>query len=454
MKGIVNTDFEPAEKSSDVVHSTSTSASSLHLNTDNEDTTVRNTFLNGFNSSITSVRSNSCSESHNDFAKDNVNPSYYVDSDMHPNPSSQNYNNNHKYLSNNNNYHGNNIHNNNDNSKDNHGKNDLNHQGVGGQQPPNPPSTEDGVNGQRPLPVVRAWVALSLCLLFYQIAFMATIPVTAQYLSKRIGEDQYNFTNFTHQIPCSHYENDSSSTTTRKIQKEVSAISLLINYASSIPAIFTCLPYGTLSDHVGRKKILLFPLFGGFGRTLVYVFVVKFRLSLNYLYLGSAIDGLCGSYHATSMITASIVADLTLSASNRAISFAVIEFILIVSSSVSSLSVGYLIAWDGYFYPVLGMTSLVLAAIITVVLLLPETLHQKVEGIPGKKLSKNPFSHLKKIVSFYLFEGTRLRKRLFQVGMVIFFFNIIVSIGRSSVETLYQLNSPFCWRSEKIGDFR
>ncbi|XP_012941752.1 proton-coupled folate transporter-like [Aplysia californica] len=293
----------------------------------------------------------------------------------------------------------------------------------------------------------RVWLGLAVTLACYNTAFMATLPLTAQYLTHRVAHDWYNFSNFSKEIPCTKEANTSATRTRDEIQKVVSSFSLLINYASSLPAILTCLPYGTLSDHVGRKKMMFIPLIGGFVRMFVYLLVVKLELSLNYLFLGSAADGLCGSYPAMSMISAAAVADITMSSGGRALSFAVIEAILIISSAVANLSVGYFIMYEGYFYPTVMMSGLALIAFLVAATVFPETNTERA------KASANPLKHLKRIVSFYTFAGSVRRRVLYRIGLFMFFLNIVVSIGRSPVETLYQLNSPFCWNSVKIGIF-
>jgi hypothetical protein len=57
------------------------------------------------------------------------------------------------------------------------------------------------------------------------------------------------------------------------------------------------------------------------------------------------------------------------------------------------------------------------------------------------------------VFGFYLFDGSVLQRCAYVLGLLIFFLITMVDLGKMGVETLYFINSPFCWGSVKIGIF-
>jgi PCFT/HCP family folate transporter-like MFS transporter 1/3 len=80
-------------------------------------------------------------------------------------------------------------------------------------------------------------------------------------------------------------------------------------------------------------------------------------------------------------------------------------------------------------------------------LILSETLHG------SKKRNEVSFcQNMARVTECYKSNFSPLTKRwVFVVLIFIFMMSAFSSIGRISVETLYQLNAPFCWDSIRIG---
>ncbi|XP_055956997.1 solute carrier family 46 member 3 [Patella vulgata] len=159
-------------------------------------------------------------------------------------------------------------------------------------------------------------------------------------------------------------------------------------------------------------------------------------LDTNYFYLANLIDGLSGSYFAMLVAIFAYTADITVPGKSRTIAMAVMEGCLPVAASIGLLSTGFLIKSTGFFYPMVLFVTLGALDLVVVFFLLPETR-------VTKTLDSSPLKSLKTV-----------QKRIFYaIAMGILFFSVVTALGRSALETIYQLGSPFCWDSIKIGYF-
>jgi hypothetical protein len=79
--------------------------------------------------------------------------------------------------------------------------------------------------------------------------------------------------------------------------------------------------------------------------------------------------------------------------------------------------------------------------------MLPET----VKTAPATKIS--PLQYVKNVFEFYVSPELAGKRWKYIICIMVFSFSILSFFGRISVETLYQLSTPFCWNSVHIGWF-
>ncbi|XP_050406687.1 solute carrier family 46 member 3 [Patella vulgata] len=300
-------------------------------------------------------------------------------------------------------------------------------------------------------PIVRAWIVSGVSVVFYMMAAVSLTPVMSQYVVQRLKEAKFNatFLNITDNdisSPCGNHSNLTEfGRVEQEVQKEASMLTLYYSLTAGSSAILINIFMGPLSDSIGRKTIYLIPVMGVLCKNLIIMFIVYYNMNLNYFYLAYGIDGLCGSYYAVLVAMFSYSADITVPGNSRTIAIAVLEGCLAVAASVGQLATGYLIKSTGFFYPMVMVVCISALDIVIVFFLLPETLTVK------RKAEKSPLKSIKKVFGFYFTEGSRIKRCAYQTALGVFFFSVVTTLGRTSLETIYQLGVPFCWDSIKIG---
>jgi MFS transporter, DHA1 family, tetracycline resistance protein len=134
---------------------------------------------------------------------------------------------------------------------------------------------------------------------------------------------------------------------------------------------------GRMSDHMGRKPLLIVSQFG----TLVGFLILAFSNSLWLIFLSRVIDGLTAGNLS---LAQAYIADVTV-AENRAKSFGVIGIAFGIGFMVGPGISGYL-AQFGYTYPILAAAFLSASSIVCTATLLPKAEpHLQGEGETGPR---------------------------------------------------------------------
>ncbi|KAK7104341.1 proton-coupled folate transporter-like [Littorina saxatilis] len=294
----------------------------------------------------------------------------------------------------------------------------------------------------------RLMTSVSVALLCYITGLLSLVPIQSQYLFRRFAAEYFNITNVTSEtVPCATGRNDSLQEDLNQIQTKTSRQILYMEYTQFIPAIFISLLVGSYADYLGRKYLVFVPLTGAFLKSLVFVVVIYLDLDVNYLYFAYTLDGLSGSLYVLLLGLSASIADVTTSARERVLLFAVLEVMLALAGAVSQIGTGYLIKGLGFPAPTLILCCLLFVGCVVLFFFMPETLKKPDHVV------LSPVVHLRKVFGFYFFDGTVLNRALFGCVLLIFFFITMINLGKFSVETLYEINTPFCWDSVRIGLF-
>lgn len=181
---------------------------------------------------------------------------------------------------------------------------------------------------------------------------------------------------------------------------------------------------------------------------LHFIVFPRFHLSVNFFYLGQAIDGICGSVFAVLIASFSISADISVGKSNRIIWIVVLLISSEVIISSTSIVTGYLVDILGFSVALIFLICPTILALLLIIFLMPET------G-PGtdatKHQNQNICTLLVRIVRMYTSEGNfRHRMSLF-LCLILFFLVAFNILTISSIDTLYQMHEPFCWDATLIG---
>lgn len=183
---------------------------------------------------------------------------------------------------------------------------------------------------------------------------------------------------------------------------------------------------GTLSDHYGRRKILLISLFGTFIGYLLFAVGIYYQF-IWLLFLSRALDGFTGGNISTVM---SAIADIT-KPKDRAKQFGIIGMAFGVGFIVGpyiggKLSDPTVLSWFNFTTPFLFASLLVLINLIIVYLNVPETLKNpiksKISAMTGINNIRRALSMEKLrtifIVMFLIMFGFSFFTQFFQVYLI------------------------------------
>ena len=216
------------------------------------------------------------------------------------------------------------------------------------------------------------------------------------------------------------------------------------------------------------------------------VLIIYFDLPVPWLLIPNFAEGILGFSEGFRMGCFSILSDVTTS-QNRSFRMTILESVYVITGGVTNLIIGYLINDTGFLLPYAFTGVVQVINIIVIIFFIPELVQKpreeeprdfiscvhfkrvaqllKGEIVQGKTLQPrsterildaNSYSHIlcftneKVYLYCSLFTGGKMQLYLLLFGFLIF---RLLFGGRSSVETLYQLNTPLCWNSIKIGTY-
>ncbi|CAC5371977.1 SLC46A3 [Mytilus coruscus] len=299
------------------------------------------------------------------------------------------------------------------------------------------------------------WLALSLSILvtaLHMSSVVLTMYVMNQYSYQAYMKEKYPTSSHKSTGGQSACELNTSTTEYKEqvvIQKLTSELNIYCSLATYnvIGVIFT-LNLATYSDVYGRKLFFIAPFIGTLLKTLLCTITIYFNLKLEWIILFFCIEGCTGTWVSTLSMAYSFMADLTQPGKPRTFVIGCFETCLGLAAFITTMLSGYLIKWtDGFFYPALISTAMVLTGLVVVIFILPETLHD------SKKRSEVSFiQNMGRVTDVYRKGFSPDGKQwMFIILLFIFMMSNLANIARPQIETLYQLNSPFCWSSVKIG---
>ncbi|GFR73910.1 proton-coupled folate transporter [Elysia marginata] len=343
-----------------------------------------------------------------------------------------------------------------------------------------------GEGHKRAFPFLRARVLAILVPMLLSSAFVSRESLLAQYLVERLGRDE-NKTH-THVNPCHSDLNSSAVKNADELESEAADLISQFALFQTIPAFFACLVFGSYSDFLGRRLLLLVPVFTGVFKLLMTSLIIGFHLSLNYMYLAYAVDGLSGSWFTILIALYSVTADINTGRKSRTFSIFLIMCLSSTSTAGVSIASSDLISSLGFFDASLLITSIGAVAFIIPLVLFPETLHcqrpqifntqtedEQYQEQPGRAESPpllpavethptlseppagherdwvNPVTQLRRLFGFYLFDGTARQRAEMILLLLVFMFTAANEINQGSIDALYQLHRPFCWGPKQIG---
>ncbi|OCK73758.1 MFS general substrate transporter [Lepidopterella palustris CBS 459.81] len=128
------------------------------------------------------------------------------------------------------------------------------------------------------------------------------------------------------------------------VQSRVAQFTLYGNLISGILSAITSPKLGALSDRYGRKKLLIVSTLGLLFGEITTIFAAKYpeTFSINWILVGYALDGLCGSFIVAMALAHSYATDCT-SPQKRNVAFGYFHGCLFTGIALGPLIAGYII---------------------------------------------------------------------------------------------------------------
>ena len=172
-------------------------------------------------------------------------------------------------------------------------------------------------------------------LFFYTVMLYINVPIEKQLIRNKVCLSAYNETTF--QTIFMHPTVEAFVTT------ETAKWDMINNIVRTVPTIISTVLIGIWSDGVGRKKVMLIPLFGETVQAVGYFlnswFIAK---PVEYLFIGSAVTGLCGNLPTMLMIMFAYTADVT-TTQQRTTRIIILDAVVFFASIISLFIGGHML---------------------------------------------------------------------------------------------------------------
>ncbi|XP_062584817.1 lysosomal proton-coupled steroid conjugate and bile acid symporter SLC46A3-like [Saccostrea cucullata] len=248
---------------------------------------------------------------------------------------------------------------------------------------------------------------------------------------------------------CSSNLNASETEHGKIIQSKVAMFLMYLAICEGIPCLLSNLVFGSISDRVGRKKMLIIPTLGMLLAEVFMVIFMYFELKLYYLLIPLILHGFSGEAFANIQFALSYTSDISGNSKKRTTAMGFMEIFIGMGLLVGGVVAGYVIRDRGYLWSMATAFPLTLSNIV-LICLLPETRQRKIKE-PWHCMSVVRSFH--KSLEFYYskkYSGMRLK---YNICLFIYMIGCIAIIGRNQTEVLYVISPPFCLSTVGVGWF-
>lgn len=288
-----------------------------------------------------------------------------------------------------------------------------------------------------------------MTLIIKEIHYSLIIPIVILYFSVLMGVAPLSYQIHIEQA-CEELDSDDCDDS--KVSANASTLSFIAAFAHYIPAIFTCGIYGSVADIYGRKRALIFPIFGLCCWATGYFFVTTYNPSYYfYIIIGANVClGLSGSYMSFLMASLCYVADCTAHiTSTRKRAYSVTEASIFGAQIFCPVLTGIWAEYYGFTLPFLCGIAFTGFALIYLIFI-PESLPIDAPS-RNKKLELDFLQTFKNLLFIFQYKCPEGSSPLPWVGMSFFSF-FMVTIGYSTVKIIY-VKHRYGWNSSTIGIF-
>ena len=96
-----------------------------------------------------------------------------------------------------------------------------------------------------------------------------------------------------------------------QVQAQSAHFQIALSLCNTLPSLFVCLIYGSWSDRVGRKPLIVLGMCGALLDTICVFFTILFDLPLSFMLFGSFLNGIGGYITGLLLAVMAYIADTT-----------------------------------------------------------------------------------------------------------------------------------------------
>ena len=189
----------------------------------------------------------------------------------------------------------------------------------------------------------------------YFIGLITASTTTEQYAFYRLSNKHNELENHelqNHQLlkKCMPSYNKTASIVADEVATETAQFLVFFNLVNQVPPVFVALLMGSYTDRMGRKVALVAPVIGGGLRAILTLIIIYLDLSMKYLYLAAAVEGLSGGSATFTMALFAYVADIS-TKERRSIRIFMVQLVNTLGMAMAQITIGYMIFYWSFSYP-------------------------------------------------------------------------------------------------------
>ena len=247
------------------------------------------------------------------------------------------------------------------------------------------------------------------------------------------------------------------------IYKKSAEWDIAIFASAYVPAVFTILPVGAMSDLVCRKKILILPAVLAFIQNLVYFLCAKFNDShVAFLAVGASIPSIFGDIQGAVMLSYAYLASVSSAQHDRTVRMAYLEGSIFLGQGLGSYISGLLVEYVNFVAAFALTLSTAFVNILFVVFILPPVSPVPVSKDEEQEASDSPTSNayiqfVQKIQQAVLALWDFIKSHIVSPDPLILpllisaFLVISAILGEDTIITLFLKYQPLSLNAEQLG---
>lgn len=204
--------------------------------------------------------------------------------------------------------------------------------------------------------------------------------------------------------------------------------------------------YGSYSDQLGRRFILIVPILGSLFTTFLQMVIVYFDLPV-WSFFFTSFEYLFGGFWVLLTGCFAYLAD-TIEPEKRGVRMTILDAIILAPAALGSVLVGYMIHSLGFFYPQLFCAGGKILCLVYAVFFIPETVRKESQSASQPQTQCGAVKNGLKLYFVDNGSGRRL-----QLSLLLLSYLVSQLISPDDVLTLFEMNNPLCWNSVLIGNF-